>query len=465
MPFNSFSYFLLLGSCLLISSIAWKNEQRVWILLIFSYAFYSFWDYHFTAVLIFSTGLNYILGKQIFKSNKENKGRSWLTISICANLAILIYFKVILFFNNFQSKTAIYVPVGISFYTFQALSYCIDIYRGKISPERSILNFALYVSFFPQILAGPIERASKLLPQISTFIKDKNGIFFGFKIIFFGIFKKIIVADKLALIIDPVFENPSVASGQALFLTSILFYFQIYCDFSGYTDIALGSARLFGIKLTDNFKRPYLAVGQRDFWHRWHITLSNWFRDYVYFPLGGNNVSKCKWFFNIMLIFTISGIWHGVGLTFLLWGILHALFYILDTLLFKRRFRNDPIWKNLRLIITFLIVSVLWIPFRAVSISDTFLIFRKVLSFSSGSTSIINQLSEVTELNYGVIYLIGFILLFFILIDASKAFQKFIMKDEETAPTSLDLLLINSMIIIILLLGDWGGERFIYFQF
>lgn len=465
MLFNSLPYFILLCSCLLMFTSVKGNDWKVLLLVIFSYTFYSFWDYRFTLVLLFSTVLDYFIGQQIYLSPKRIVARSWLLVSVITNLSLLLYFKTFFFLTAYEERAAIFLPIGISFYTFQTLSYSIDIYRKRILPEKNILHFALYVSFFPQVLAGPIERAGSLLPQFR--ILDgvtQNDLFIGAKQIFFGLFKKVMVADKLAMIVDPIYHQPGEASGALLLLGSLLFYFQIYCDFSGYTDIALGSARLFGVQLNNNFQRPYLARNLRDFWHRWHITLSQWFRDYVFIPLGGSRGRIERWIINIFIVFILSGLWHGIGLTFLIWGVLHALFYLVDSF-FDKKFSYNRLGKIFHFLFTFFIVSMLWIPFRSRSLSDLVIIFNKIIYNPNDYSFFFNQIVEITGLNIFLIYLILIILIFFLIIDSLQINEKTILKDIDKIPSFFELVVINLMLLMMIFFGDWGGQRFIYFQF
>ena len=466
MLFNSFRYFALLLSCLLIFEFSSKQQQKVVVLLVFSYLFYSFWDYRFISILIFSTLLDFIVGKKIFLSPAVQSKKTWLIISVVTNLSLLLFFKAIYRIESYTIESAIYIPIGISFYTFQTMSYTIDIYKGKIKPEKNILNFALYVAFFPQILAGPIERAKFFLPQLTSFKFNGEYIFWGSKLILFGLFKKVLVADKLALIVDPIYESPNNFDGGLLFFATVLFYFQIYCDFSGYTDIAIGSARLFGINLTNNFNRPYLASSFKDFWHRWHVTLSSWFRDYVYIPLGGNKVPNIKWGLVIFTVFLLSGLWHGIGLTFLLWGFFHAVFYLAESIS-RKVSQNVKGLEVIQGIYTFLGVSMLWVFFRARTIGDSLNVFKNFYLTLTGKLAFfdLDRLMEVTGLTPHLFFIIILLLLFFLLVDAFNVGGKIICRKMDAAPRATDLLVMNVIVILLILLGDWGGEQFIYFQF
>lgn len=467
MLFNSYRYFLLLALTVVIFHLLKNNRKRLALIVFCSYFFYANWNVFFVPILLFSTLVDYFIGQKIHQSNNKIIARNWLLLSICTNLSLLVFFKSIpLIGSIFDSLTinfTLSIPIGISFYTFQTISYSIDIYRGKIEPELSLLNFACYISFFPQILAGPIERAANLLPQLQFLKPNPNLTFQGLKLILFGLGKKVLIADKLALIVDPIYASPELFDGIAILFATLLFSFQIYCDFSGYTDIALGSARLFGIKLSTNFNKPYMSKSIREFWQKWHISLSSWFRDYVYLPLGGN---QGNWIFitkNILIVFLLSGIWHGVGITFILWGFFHGLLYLIERF-FKQK-KINVFGRNTLFI--FIIISFLWIFFRAESLNDLFIIFSKFGNISLRNLSL-NEIAHFIELVGQSQYAIGIILslLFvFIIIDFFKIDEIIIKKNLNKKPVFLELLIVNTLLILLLLFGDWGGDKFIYFQF
>ena len=470
MLFNSYEYFIFLSLILTLFFFCKGQPLKRFLLIIGSYFFYAGWNILFLPLLFGSTILDFHIGKKIFHANEINKKRNWLLASISLNVGILFLFKVtpniLTLFQFHKSDFSLLIPIGISFYTFQTLSYSIDIFRGEIIPEKDITVFSLYVAFFPQILAGPIERASKLLPQLQRIEGSANLFFLGAKLILFGLFKKVIVADKLALIVDPIFNTPELFSGVFILLGAVFFTFQIYCDFSGYTDIAIGSANLFGVKLSQNFNYPYKAKSLQGFWHRWHISLSTWFRDYVYFPLGGNKVNGLRWVFNIFIVFFLSSIWHGIGVTFLLWGLIHALFLLIEVMFLSKVKTNFefPFFKN---IVIFIIITFLWIFFRAENLADTNIIFSKICSINIGDFSIIEFYHFLNEVELGIIpfwIIIGF-LSFHILIEYLEIDRYIIHNNLKTPPKIIELSIINIIIISLLLFGDWGGERFIYFQF
>lgn len=364
------------------------------LLIVFaSYFFYACWDWRFLSLICLSTVVDYWAGLSIFNNSLAKNKKKYLYISLLCNLGILAFFKYFDFFiDNFNQVFLIFgsqfnvtslkyiLPVGISFYTFQTLSYTIDIYKGRIEPTQNFVAFAGFVSFFPQLVAGPIERASNLLPQFfeSRRFTYKRGIE-GLKQILWGLFKKMVIADSCAPFVNMFFAEPSLYSGSLLFLGAVLFAFQIYCDFSGYSDIAIGVARLLGFNLNQNFAFPYFSRDMGEFWRRWHISLSTWFRDYVYIPLGGNRGKKIVVIRNVILVFLISGFWHGANWSFVIWGLVHSLLFLPLILLNRHRNNLNVIelnfsWKSFKELmnvgITFFLITLTWIFFRAENLSD-----------------------------------------------------------------------------------------------
>lgn len=367
-----------------------------------SYVFYGWWDYRFLALILFSSVVDYIIALKIEEKDSKKAKRILLITSLMVNLGLLGYFKYSNFFiSNFNeafsffgishnlSSLKILLPVGISFYTFQTLSYTIDVFRGSMKAERDFTTFAAYVSFFPQLVAGPIERATNLLPQFG-----KNRTFNyasaadGSRQILWGFVKKIVIADNAAQYADTFFNDPDAYGGSGLLLGALFFAFQIYGDFSGYSDIAIGTAKLFGFNLMKNFAFPYFSRDIAEFWRRWHISLSTWFRDYLYIPLGGSAGSNVRKFRNVLAIFLVSGFWHGANWTYLAWGLVNALYFL--PLLFLKRNRvnmNDmgliPTFReSLKVIVTFVLVVLAWILFRAENITVAVDIYQKIFSSS-----------------------------------------------------------------------------------
>ena len=391
MLFNSIEYILFLP---IVFAIYWllRSQLKLQNLLVVlaSYVFYGWWDWRFLILIALTSFCSWGSGLLIAESRESRaKSKFWLIANIVLNLGILATFKYYDFFvsefgalfgvNTESLLLRIILPVGISFYTFQALSYSIDVYRGNIKPTKDIVAFFAFISFFPQLVAGPIERATNLLPQFlqkRTFSYEQGVD--GMRQILWGLFKKIVVADNCAMYVNQVWETYDTQSGSTLLLAAILFTFQIYGDFSGYSDIAIGTAKLFGIKLMRNFNNPYFSRDIAEFWRRWHISLTTWFRDYVYIPLGGSRVGKWKIVRNTFVIFLLSGFWHGANWTYIAWGAYHAVLFLPLILLgMNRKYTNQvaegrwlPTWKEAgQILLTFMLAVVGWIIFRAETIS------------------------------------------------------------------------------------------------
>jgi len=397
MLFNSIDFAIFLPVIFLIYwFIVNKNLtlQNLMILMA-SYVFYGWWDWRFLSLIFISSMTDYAIGLGLNKSKSKKKRKLLLSISLLINVGLLGFFKYFNFFIDsfidlfttfgfsINSRSLnIILPVGISFYTFQTLSYTIDIYRYKIEPTKDIIAFFAFVSFFPQLVAGPIERAANLLPQFKEkrfFDYDKAAD--GLRQILWGLFKKVVIADSCAKNVDFIFANYDTLSGSILFLGTIYFAFQIYGDFSGYSDIAIGTARLLGFDIMRNFAYPYFSRDIAEFWRRWHISLSTWFRDYVYIPLGGSYVNKLKRIRNILITFTVSGFWHGANWTFIIWGFLHGLYYIPIMLLNKQKKHTGIVSPNnlfpsiketCQILTTFFFTLIAWVFFRAETIQHAF---------------------------------------------------------------------------------------------
>jgi len=398
MAFNSIIYFaFFIGVVGIYFSI--PHRFRWMLLLSASFYFYMCWRVEYVVLLIFSITLDYICGLRMGSALGQRSKRFWLILSLCGNLGLLFAFKYFNFMNHSVSSVFhhfdwpysisglnILLPIGISFYTFQSLSYTIDVYRGERKPETHLGIFALYVSFFPQLVAGPIERAGHLLPQFREKKEwDFDRASYGVKRIVWGLFKKVVIADRLAVFVNAVYNNPSEHNGWTLLLATYCFAFQIYCDFSGYTDIAIGSARVLGFKLMENFRLPYFATSMTDFWRRWHISLSTWLRDYLYIPLGGNRKGKRRIYINLLITMILGGLWHGANWTFLIWGAIHGVLLMISKMFQKRALqitekfqRYDIFLKAVRILITFHLVCFAWIFFRANSVADAFFIIQSI---------------------------------------------------------------------------------------
>lgn len=407
MLFNSFDFAIFLPVVFILYWFAtFKNiKYQNFLIVIASYVFYGCWDWRFLSLILFSTIVDYSIGLLLYKEKKKKKRIILLWTSIVINLGFLGFFKYYNFFlDNFimafslfgsdikSSSLHIILPVGISFYTFQTLSYTIDVYKRRLEPTKDFIAFSAFVSFFPQLVAGPIERASNLLPQ---FYKkrcfDNSRAIHGLYLIIWGLFKKIVIADSCAIYANEIFSKYETMNSLSLLMGAIYFAFQIYGDFSGYSDIAIGTSKLFGIDLKRNFAFPYFSRDIAEFWRRWHISLSTWFRDYLYIPLGGSRGSKLLSFRNIFIIFIVSGFWHGANWNFILWGILNALYFTPLFLTNKNRNNIDIVAKGKKLpsfyefismALTFFLVVIGWIFFRANSVSIAFNYIKKLFSFN-----------------------------------------------------------------------------------
>lgn len=407
MLFNSLDFAVFLPIVFMVYWFLLRNRlnyQNIF-LVGASYLFYGWWDWRFLFLILISTLIDFQVGKRLESTDDPKSRKVWVLVSILTNLGILGFFKYFNFFiESFAAgfsllgmsfsaeRLSIILPVGISFYTFQTMSYSLDVYRKRMRASHRLVEFMAFVSFFPQLVAGPIERASNLLPQFAvprTF--DPQRAIDGLRQILWGFFKKVVIADNAAIFVNDIFADPTVQSGSTLMLALFFFAFQIYGDFSGYSDIAIGTAKLLGFQLMQNFAFPYFSRDIAEFWRRWHISLSTWFRDYVYIPLGGSQVSKLKIVRNTLIIFLISGFWHGANFTFLAWGLINALYFLPLILSRANRRHLAIIGSNgqktslrewLGMLTTFLLVLLAWTFFRASSISEAFSILNNIFSTS-----------------------------------------------------------------------------------
>lgn len=478
MLFNSLEFAIFLPVVFILYWFVVHKNLKLQNLLIVvaSYFFYGWWDARFLILILFSTVLDYLVGLYLHKEENPFRRKLLLVVSVCANLGLLGFFKYFNFFiSNFSAAftffgyplhlgtLSIILPVGISFYTFQSLSYTIDVYRKKIEPTKDFITFAAFISFFPQLFAGPIERAAHLLPQFinKRVFKYQNAVD-GLRQILWGVFKKVVIADASAYYVNMIFANIPGYSGSTLLVGIILFSFQIYGDFSGYTDITLGVARLFGFDLMKNFSFPYFSRDIAEFWRRWHISLSTWFRDYVYIPLGGSKGNLIQKVRNVLIIFLLSGFWHGAKWTFLVWGALNAL-YFLPLLISKNNRKNidtiaeGKLFPSLRdifaVVTTFSLVTFSWIFFRAESISDAVKYIRTIFSSSTFSVP------EVFPLSLFIV-----IIFFFIVEWLGRTHNYAIEKVATKLPRIAEIAFYYFLIFIIF--AFWGSsQQFIYFQF
>ncbi len=477
MLFNSLSYAIFLPIIFILHWLL-PHKYRWILLLIASYYFYMSWNAKYVFLIFFTTLISYVSSLLIEKYQDKKKLILFISIFIC--IGILIFFKYLNFFfeiinellNIFNIHTNkivlnILLPVGISFYTFQTLSYVIDVYRGNIKAEKHFGYYALFVSFFPQLVAGPIERPENLLPQLKkerTFDYDKA--IYGLKLMAYGFFKKIVVADNLASYIDKVYNNLNSYQGFSLVLVSIFFTIQIYCDFSGYSDIAKGSASLLNIELMDNFKSPYFSTTVKEFWSKWHISLSSWFKDYIYIPLGGNRCSKIRHYFNLLVTFLISGLWHGANITYVIWGGINGLLQIFEDLFHIKKENNIYSLKwFIKVIITFIIMTLTWIFFRAQNINEALYVFNNMfIGITNFKNYIVSGLYsfDVTPL-YLIIHLLIYLLPLTIIDCLNVKYDIIKLINNKNIFIRYSIYFI--LIIVILLLHYVGEVNFIYFQF
>ena len=459
-------------------------------LLATSYFFYMYWRAEYALLICGSTVVDFLVAQKMAATDDRAKRLPWLLLSFATNLGLLFTFKYYGFFTDSAVAIAsaaglevaapalnLLLPVGISFYTFQTLGYSIDVYKGEVEPERHFGRFALYVSFFPQLVAGPIERAGHLLPQLRADQDfDYDRALDGLQQMTRGMFKKVVVADRLAVYVNSVYADPGSFSGLQLIVATYFFAFQIYCDFSGYTDIAIGAAKVLGIDLMENFRRPYLATSISDFWKRWHISLSTWFRDYLYIPLGGNRVSKNRWYANLFIVFVVSGLWHGANWTFVVWGALHGGYLIGAILTANLREKALPKVGSRRrwvfdVTVTFHLALVAWVFFRANHVTDAFLVFSRSL------VDLPEQLMMFATLDYRALDVlmvleVGGTRLDFVLsllgvvyVMSSDLGAELVPKQLAEAPWMARMVYYDLLVLGMLLLGMFGQTSFIYFQF
>ncbi|WP_310378276.1 MBOAT family O-acyltransferase [Flavobacterium sp.] len=478
MLFNSLSFLLFLP--IVFTLYWWINKRSLqlqnFLLLLASYFFYACWDWRFLFLLLFSTALDYFTGIKMEEAKNKGNKKLWFWLSVIVNLGFLGVFKYYNFFAdsfatalsglgiqaNFWTLKVI-LPVGISFYTFHGLSYVIDIYKGRIQAERNIITYSLFVGYFPLLVAGPIERATHLLPQI----KKKRHFDYSMAIdgvhqIIWGLFKKVVIADNCALYANAIFDHYESMNSVSLFLGAIYFAFQIYGDFSGYSDIALGTSKLFGVDLLRNFNYPYFSRDIAEFWRRWHISLSSWFRDYLYIPLGGSQGGMMLKIRNTFIIFLVSGFWHGANWTFIVWGALHAVYFL--PLLITQNNRNNldivakgktlPTLKEFAsMLLTFGLTTLAWIFFRAKTVSEASVYIKNMLSF--------NFDGKIQFLDFDR-YAIEFLLILGLFIGIEWSSR------EKEHPISGRFTTLKALAILtaILILGVFSSpSNFIYFQF
>ena len=488
MLFNSLQFLLYFPIVVLCYFLIPYRFRWIW-LLGASYYFYMNWNPKYALLIMTSTIITYLSGRYLEKASeikdhlRRDKLKKWCVgISFSSNLAILFFYKYFNFVN--ESVSAVFaklgigwhmpnfdvlLPVGISFYTFQALSYTMDVYRGDLKAEKHFGRYALFVSFFPQLVAGPIERSNQLLPQFyEKYDFDYDRVRDGLLLMLWGLFKKIVIADRLAVLVNTIYNNPTDYQGLPLIVATIFFAFQIYCDFSSYSDIAIGAARVMGYELMNNFNRPYFSKSIADFWRRWHISLSTWFRDYLYFPMGGSRVSQWKRYRNIFVVFLVSGLWHGASWNFVIWGALHGIYQIISIVSqplrdkivkifeIKRETYGHKLYKT---IATFILVDIAWVFFRANTFKDAVYILKNMFKINTLGLGKIGLSSSNFKLS----------LLLIILLISIQTVQKkrTIIKELLKENLWVRWLIYIGSIIFILTFGEYGETipSFLYFQF
>lgn len=475
MVFNSFHFLAFFPVVALLYFVLPGRARSVWLLLA-SYYFYMCWNAQYAALIAISTVVTYACALMMERYNRRSTRRAVMLIGLGVNLGILAFFKYFGFFGDTFDRIAgmlglavrmprfdVLLPVGISFYTFQALGYMLDVYRGKIAAERCLWRYALFVSFFPQLVAGPIERSENLLSQVNREHRfDARRAMEGLLIMTLGFFEKLMIADRACLYVDAVYGNWHAASGLQIVLATMAFAFQIYGDFGGYSHIAIGAARIMGFNLMDNFRQPYFATSVRDFWRRWHISLSTWFRDYVYIPLGGSRVSPIRRAVNTMITFTISGLWHGAAMNYVAWGAMNGALQVVEGWLPKKEARGGVVARVLRSVLTFMVIDLTWLFFRVNALSTGLKMLRRVaMNFLAAPVK-----TGFTAWQAGVLLASIAVLM---LIDLLHERGGSIVKSAKRLhPVVLGLVLMAVMYVI-LVFGMWGsvrsGQAFIYFQF
>ena len=490
MIFNSLEFLIFLPIVVLLHYLL-PLKYRWIMLLAASYYFYMYWDAKLIVLIVFTTVVSYISSRLMAKTDNKNLKRLYLWATLITSLGVLIFFKYYNFLansvtgvisafggGNFDLTLDLILPVGISFYTFQTLSYVIDVYRGNIEPEPHFGYYALFVSFFPQLVAGPIERPDNLLPQLKAEHKfDRDNFVRGFGIMVVGFFKKLVVADIAAVYVNAVYNDAANSNGLSVLIATVLFAVQIYCDFSGYTDIAIGCARMMGIGLMQNFNRPYSALTIKEFWSRWHISLSTWFRDYLYIPLGGNRRGAFRKHLNVFIVFLVSGLWHGAAWTFVIWGALHGLYQIIGGLTQKPReklcakigidvkSRGFKIYKN---VVTFILVDFAWMFFRANNFKDLGILLGKLFGDWGTSLSYIKESFSIMGLDAVILIAIIISVYMLSLFDRKPINELYKTGDDvNVIPASLNYTAIIWIVIAAaLIIASGNGEStFIYFQF
>ena len=495
MLFNSYSFLVFFPIVVIIYYLMPKKVSYLW-LLAASYYFYTGWNAKYALLLLLSTTITYISGillQWILDRHPDNVAvKKWIVAgSFASNLAILFFFKYFNFtvesLNAVLQHTSlptvntsldVLLPVGISFYTFQALGYTVDVYRGEIRAERNFFRYALFVSFFPQLVAGPIERSKNLLNQLRTPQKfDYRRMCDGLLLMIWGYFLKLVIADRISIFVDNVYVNVGIYDGKYLLLASVLFAFQIYCDFAGYSTIAIGAAEVMGYQLMENFNSPYLSQSVSEFWRRWHISLSSWFKDYLYIPLGGNRKGKIRKYINIMIVFLVSGLWHGANWSYVVWGGLNGLYQVIGAIFTPVREKvkeTIKVKKNaiplmvIYMVTTFILVDFAWIFFRADTMQHAFDVIGSILHMNDPQLLANGTLYDfgLSKPNF-VVLGVALVILFFA--DICKYHGIVVRRKILESNIVIRWTVTITAILGILVFGIWGSgysaTNFIYFQF
>ena len=487
MTFNSWE-FLIFYPIVAILYFVLPKKLKWPMLLIASYYFYMCYQADLVYLIFGTTLVSWISSQLIEKTERRAVKRFWLTVTLVVSLGVLFFYKYFNFLSDsvtaiataigydFGSHTLeLILPVGISFYTFQTLSYVIDVYRGEVKAERNFFFYALFVSFFPQLVAGPIERPDNLVPQLrdpKPF--DKANAIKGAKHMIVGFFKKVCVADTVSIYVNAVYNNAEEATGIGVIIATVLFAVQIYCDFSGYTDIAIGCARIMGIRLMQNFDHPYHATSIKEFWARWHISLSSWFRDYLYIPLGGNRRGRARQLVNLFIVFLVSGLWHGAAWTFVIWGAIHGVYQIVGNLTKKPKSRllerlglseKQPIVVWWRRVVNFALVAFAWIFFRANSLSDAGILLSRLFTGAGWQTPIAESIESMGLTLIPILTTVA-VIATLLLIDHMLTYDD--SEDDSTVLTSNGAFVYFVWVVFMiwaLLLSKDMISTFIYFQF
>ena len=471
MVFNSFHFLVFMlvvfGGFFLI-----PHRLRWIFLLAASYYFYMAWKAKYALLIVIITLIDYFCGIKLAEAKNKRNQKFWLLFSLISNLGILMVFKYYDFFieninslftemgmNHELPILRLILPLGISFHTFQSMAYTIDVYKKRTLPEKHLGYFALFIAYFPQMVAGPIERAGNVIHQLKEKTNfDYDRISAGFKLMIWGFFKKIVIADRLAVIVDSAYDNPSDHGGLTMMMATYAFAFQIYCDFSGYTDIAIGASKILGVNMMKNFKTPYLSLSISEFWNRWHISLSTWFKDYLYIPLGGNRKSKPRVYLNIMIVFLLSGFWHGAEWTFIIWGAIHGFYTISENLFHSNNPKiQSTIRKRIRQFILFNMVCIAWIFFRANDLNSA---TQTLYSFMHPDVS--EWMNFLNDYGMKSILILGIIWISFIFLDRIIENK---IHEQKAKSSKSEYAFYTLITALILIFGFFGKTEFIYFQF